>query len=291
MNPETRYISIAQMLEKYPGSHIGNELLLIENIESLRFDEEPRQVKFLLLALCLQGSATYMVDTRPHTVKANDIIIISPGQTATDVNLSEDCHGMGIIVSYNFFREIIKDMNDLSSLFLFARNHPVFELSGQEVKHIVEYVRMMKEKIDYKSHSFRKEIAQSLFTTMIYDLSDTIERSQGSTTGKNKRSEMVFTNFIRLAEKNFKKERKVKWYAQQLSITPKYLSETVKAVSQRTPNDWLDNYICIEICVQLRTTTKSIKEIASELHFTSQSQMGKFFKDNMGISPKEYRRS
>jgi AraC-like DNA-binding protein len=125
---------------------------------------------------------------------------------------------------------------------------------------------------------------------MFYDLSNIIYRVQHKDKPRT-RAEVVFQKFIRLLEDNCKVERRVGWYALQLGITPKYLSETVKAVSQRTPNEWIDNYVLMELRVMLKNTTKSIKEITEELHFPNQSFMGRFFKEHMGMTPREYRRS
>jgi len=82
----------------------------------------------------------------------------------------------------------------------------------------------------------------------------------------------------------------VSWYAQQLDITPKYLSEMVKQVSKRTPNEWIDNYVTREIRVLLKNTTKSIKDIAVEMNFPNQSFLGKYFKEHAGVSPSAYRK-
>ena len=64
----------------------------------------------------------------------------------------------------------------------------------------------------------------------------------------------------------------------------------MKAVSKRRPNDWIDNYVTMEIRVMLRNSTMSIKEIAQELNFANQSFLGKYFKEHVGMSPKEYRK-
>ncbi|MBP3745794.1 MAG: AraC family transcriptional regulator, partial [Prevotella sp.] len=58
----------------------------------------------------------------------------------------------------------------------------------------------------------------------------------------------------------------------------------------RRPNDWIDNYVTMEIRVMLRNSTMSIKEIAQELNFANQSFLGKYFKEHVGMSPKEYRK-
>ena len=71
----------------------------------------------------------------------------------------------------------------------------------------------------------------------------------------------------------------------------KYLSESVKSVSRRTPNQWIDNYVVIELRVMLKNSTKSIKQITEEMNFPNQSFLGKYFKEHVGMSPSEFRRS
>lgn len=92
-------------------------------------------------------------------------------------------------------------------------------------------------------------------------------------------------------EKKFRQERRVGWYSEQLGLSPKYLSETVKSVSGRTPNEWIDYYVMLELRVRLRNTEATIKEITQDMNFSSQSFLGKYFKEHAGMSPLEYRKS
>ena len=39
----------------------------------------------------------------------------------------------------------------------------------------------------------------------------------------------------------------------------------------------------------LRHTNKKMSEIAEEMHFPSQSFFGKYFKENVGVTPSDYR--
>ena len=64
----------------------------------------------------------------------------------------------------------------------------------------------------------------------------------------------------------------------------------MKAVSHRSPNEWIDKYVTLELRVLLQNTSKSIKEIAKELNFPNQSFLGKYFKEHVGISPSRYRK-
>jgi AraC-like DNA-binding protein len=125
---------------------------------------------------------------------------------------------------------------------------------------------------------------------MFYELSNVIYEFKQVSSTRQSRADDIFTRFIRLVEKNCREERRVSWYAQQLGITPKYLSEIVKQTSKRTPNQWIDNYVVLEIRVMLKNTTMNIKKIAEELHFPNQSFLGKYFKEHVGLSPTQYRR-
>ena len=65
----------------------------------------------------------------------------------------------------------------------------------------------------------------------------------------------------------------------------------VKAVSRRTPNEWIDNYVVMELRSLLKNTTKTVKEIAADMNFPNQSFLGKYFKEHVGLSPVSYRKS
>ena len=284
-------ITIETVKKKTCTTFIDDDLLIFDNIAEIPFPDEPRRMNCLLLALCRNGKACYAVDTEEQTVQSNDIIIISQGQVVDNYMLSNDCNGIGFLVSYDFFNEIIKGIREVSSLFLFSRNYPVCTLRANEAETLVTYFNMIKERACDTNHHFRKETVQSLLTTMIYDVSNAIYRIQNIRDKKQTRAEAIFRNFIKLVEQNFRRERRVGWYALQLGITPKYLSETIKQISRRTPNEWIDNYVILEIRVQLKSSAKSIKEITHELNFPNQSFLGKYFKEHVGTSPTEYRKS
>ena len=272
------------------GSHIGNDILLIDDIARMQFPQEPMRMQCLFLALCLRGSARYFVDSVEHVVEPGDLIIISQGRVTHDSSLSADCEGVAVLIDYDFFKESIKSVHELSSLFLFARRHPVFRLPEAKVEFIRAAFARMKEKADDAGHHFRSQLVQSLLLTMGYELSDAIYRVQEEESVASTRADQIFTQFILLVERNFRTERRVGWYSDRLCISAKYLSETVKAVSKRTPNEWIDSYVVMELRMLLSKTSRSIKEIAQQLHFSNQSFLGKFFKEHTGMSPSEYRR-
>lgn len=286
---ELNSISVGQSVGMFECSHIDNDILLVDDIQTVPMPNEPRRMECLLMAMCMRGKLRYTVDTIEQVVHKGDIIIIGKDQVTDNYKMSNDCSGVGMMVSYDFLHESIKEIHELSSLFLFARSHPVFHLSDREQRTLLSYYATMKQKIEDTGHHFRRETVQALFKTMIYDMSNTIYNVQNMPTQKKTRAEEIFKGFIELVEQHFREERRVGWYGQQMCITPKYLSETVKRVSNRSPNEWIDHYVTLEIRVLLKNTTMSIKEIAQTLNFRNQSFLGKYFKEHVGMSPSQYR--
>ena len=270
---------------------IEDDILLLDKMSEVPIPREPRRMNFILIALCTQGRVQYRMDTQEQLVTPGQLIIVSERHVIDNYMASPDLEGLCMILSVNFYREIIQNVSDISQLFLFTRTHPVMTFSQKDIKTYKEYFHVIKQKINDTSNHFRKNLIRTLLLAMFYDLSNVIYQTQQIQEGRQTRGDVIFTKFIKLVETNCKTERRVGWYAQQLCITPKYLSETVKAVSQRTPNEWIDNYVIMEARVLLKNTTKSIKEIAEELHFPNQSFLGKYFREHVGISPSYYRKS
>jgi AraC family transcriptional activator of pobA len=283
-------ITIPTVKAVYKGSYIEDDMVIFNEVNDVPLPNEPKRMSCLFVALCIKGKVQYSVDTVNHVIGSGDLIMIFSGQVVDDYLFSRDCSGIAIMVSDDFFQEMVSNVHELSSLFIFSRSHPVSHLSAKQVENVQRYFTLLKSRVDDPDNHFRRDVARSLMQSLIYELSNIIWLTHESTGGLHSRSDKIFTQFIKLVEAHYKDHRRVGWYAYELGITPKYLSETVKQVSCRTPNEWIDSYVTMELRVQLRNTTKSVKEIAEQMHFPNQSFLGKYFKEHVGMSPSDYRR-
>lgn len=273
------------------AKYIEDDIIIVDDISTALIPKDPRRMNFLILALCTEGEATYTLDTQEMRIQKNDVLLILDRHVVSNFTASKDLKALCIIISVKFFFESIRNVGDVSSLLLLSRNFPVIKLAQEETETFQSYFYLLKTKAADKQNKFRRKLVSTLILAMFYDLSNVVQRMLNTDSMRQTRAEIIFTKFIKLLEGNFKQERRVGWYAEQLNITPKYLSETIKNVSRRTPNEWIDNYVTIEMRIQLRNSTKSIKEIAEEMNFANQSFLGKYFKEHVGISPSEYRKN
>ena len=269
---------------------LDNDLLLSDQINKAPMPSDPRKMNFILIGLCTKGEISYRMDTEELVVHAGEMLVVSERHVIDGYKRSDDMEGLCIMMSVDFFHEIIKSVHDVSSLFVYARMQPVMKLEAKEIKTFMEYFQAIKQKISDNHNHFRKDLIRTLMLAMFYDVGNVIYRVKNFDESLL-RSEKVFTTFLKMVEENCKRERRVSWYAQQLNITPKYLSTAVKRISGRTAVEWIENYVTMELRVLLKNSTKSIKEITEELNFPNQSFLGKYFKEHVGLTPTAYRKS
>ena len=290
MNNEMPIITIASIKQASSCLNLGDDLALIDYVKSMVLPGEAKRLGCFVFAFCDKGSVSYDIDTIPQRVDAGHCIIMSVGQVISNIKLSDDCEGRTVFMSQQYAQEVLTGMHDLSSIFLFSRLHPVFSMDRQEARSILGFYLLIRQKISETTHRFRKDTVKALIQAFLYDAGNIFWKVFNNEDEKNTRNEEIFMQFIELVEKHFTTERRVTWYALQMHITPKYLSETIRKVSRQTPGEWIDSYVMLELRVLLRTSPLSIKEIAEQMHFPNQSFLGKYFKQHAGVSPKEYRK-
>ncbi|MDR1501564.1 MAG: helix-turn-helix domain-containing protein [Prevotella sp.] len=67
------------------------------------------------------------------------------------------------------------------------------------------------------------------------------------------------------------------------------MSSVCKELDGQTAKKCIDEQIIINAQIVLNTTTLTVAQIADEFNFPNASFFTKFFKENVGITPKEYR--
>lgn len=104
-------------------------------------------------------------------------------------------------------------------------------------------------------------------------------------------SEKIFYDFLDLLHTHYRQQRRVSFYASELSLTPRHLTTVIRQVSGRSAIRWIEEYIVLEAQILLRNSAMTIKEIAYELGFYEQSLFSKYFRRVSGSSPEKYRSS
>ena len=106
---------------------------------------------------------------------------------------------------------------------------------------------------------------------------------------KSYRVRELFNRFMMLLERDFKISRDVNYYARQMNISSKYLTNIVSQVTGHTPKTIIDQYVILQLKMQLKRSTQSVKEMAWEFHFADVSFFCRYFKKHTGLTPQQIR--
>jgi AraC family transcriptional regulator, regulatory protein of adaptative response / methylphosphotriester-DNA alkyltransferase methyltransferase len=113
------------------------------------------------------------------------------------------------------------------------------------------------------------------------------------------RKEEIATEMLRLVDEhieelmNGKVTRRMSAsdLAAKLFIAPRHLTNTIKAVTGRSPCDIMEQRIMAEATKLLSETELSVAEIGYKFGYTEPTNFTKFFKGMCGVTPLNYRKS
>lgn len=151
---------------------------------------------------------------------------------------------------------------------------------------------LMCETLEDNNLLYKEIIMQEYLHILFYYLSSDLMRGEKlSPTSVPSRREELLMQFTRLVSENFKVQRKVKYYADKMCLTPKYLSTIVYETGGKYARDIIAEFVIIEAKRLLVNTTMTVQEIGDALHFSCQSFFGKYFREHTGMTPQEYRQT
>lgn len=106
---------------------------------------------------------------------------------------------------------------------------------------------------------------------------------------KSYRVRELFNRFMMLLEEDYKISRDVNYYAEQMNISSKYLTNIVNQVTGHAPKTIIDQYVILQLKLHLKRSTQSIKVMAWEFHFADVSFFCRYFKKHTGLTPQQIR--
>lgn len=269
------------------GVHcINDDFIVMNDIRQLGIEKDyPVKLGVLAISLCLYGELTVEINMIEHHISAGNLVITLPEDILQHKEISDDVKGLFIIVSQQFIEEAFPQIEEMLPLFLHIQKYPCLNLSVQECVKIQSFYNFFIQHLEEDS-LYRNKIVRSILQSLIYYIAGIINLDKDN---KRERKDELFTRFVQLIIKNYRRNRKLDFYADKLFISPKYLSDVIKKISGRTAHDWIDRYILLEAKILLRSSHKTIQQIADELNFPNNSFFSKYFKKHCGMTPKEYR--
>jgi AraC family transcriptional activator of pobA len=124
---------------------------------------------------------------------------------------------------------------------------------------------------------------------LLYQLKDfALEKKKDTPSATTQ--QVLLRKFMQLIDNHYIDKRTVQEYADMLSVTANYLSQSIKQVSGKNALAFIAERVATEAKSLIQYTGLEIAEIAYQLNFSDPANFGKFFKKQTGFSPSEFRK-
>ena len=257
------------------------------------FLNDPVRVNALQVLLVLEGSIDLSIDYVLFQASTNTVVTIMPTHITKVMKYSPNFKGRLMAVSRAFLEQSMMPNHSSSMIqYMKIRKNPTILLQESEIKTLDESMLRLRQTILQTSHHLQRLLIQNTLMGFFIEMGNIFsERKEYNTPPSLTRKEELFESFLRILYMYCKEQHVVSFYAEQLYITPQYLSLILKELTGRSANKWIDEASMQEAKILLKAPQATVQQVADALHFSDQSTFGKFFKKHAGMSPMEYRKN
>ena len=266
-------LDISHLTEMDMVSFIKGEIVLSDNmeipfsepLEQLPQNDFPVQAGMSMVLFCLQGELHVRISLKEYTLRPDMFCVIITGMIFEVLSISNDFRGFMIATRTNFM-PVTEKTTQVMSFYKCLQSRHCFVLEEKEVMAFVGVYHSIKATLQELDHPYRIPMLQSYVQILYYRMLPIVLKEEESRSKySHTRQEEIFQRFIGEVEKHYRKERSVKFYADLLCISPKYLSTVIyKSATGRRMDRCLCNTGSQDV-IKIRQTDYSADQRTAEL--------------------------
>ena len=267
------------------------EIFFADNITSIPGLMKQFKVNFIAYVMVIEGRLSLDLNGINYQLDKNSSLFVDRKMVVDNVKHTERFNclicAMSTDVGFGFFNKSL-----LQSIMHIMAN-PVIKLGQDEVDLMLKYYELLAFKMDHPEMNFGRETVRDIIRCFAYDLLSNINRhlNQDNADDMLRQGDRIFRRFMLLLAENSNVNRSVKSYADELCVSPKYLTNVCHKHSDYTASELIATSVISRIKQLLLYSDLSIKEIANEMGFDNLSFFGKYVKKHLGLSPNNYRKA
>lgn len=239
--------------------------------------------------ICLGGEGDVIINENKYHLSRNTMCVAFPGTIIQAFDTQEGFESYTLAIDIDFLREL--NIPSANSIHISMRENPCVVLLDEELQSIMEICKMMHRKDSRTQHPYHQQINVLTLTLLCFELAGIYLRDIPVKRQPCTRQDMIFRRFMTLLATDITTSREVKYYADKLCISPKYLTIVTRQMSSRSASDWITRSAILNAKAKLATTNLTVQQISDQLNFPNPSFFGQYFLRHTGMTPKEYRRS
>jgi AraC-like DNA-binding protein len=268
---------------------MGDEILFVDNLRDAK--DLPYVRKSYNSIVHCRGGRIVVEMGGSHQVKVvpGQLLLMPAGKLMEPMLVSADTEASALLISDRMLKSVLGNQINIWNKAMYMRE--IYVVEGNDwLGGIQKYTRTVF-KIE-KMPLLSREIMVSFLRTMLLMVCEELLRHEDmalNTDTSSIHDKEIFNQFLQLLSSQEQKRQRVAFYADQLHITPKYLSSISKKVSGKNPMRWITESTMQDCYSLLKDTDMSIKEISNKLGFPNSSFFSQYFREQANVTPMEYR--
>lgn len=258
--------------------------------DTLADTAEMQRQGYVVHALCHRGSGSFFLGSKKHSFSAGDCLIISQQSLLLhDLHESDDIQLEVINVTLAFISLSTPQSNYGVRGHLALFEQPVMHLNKPQYEVCSINFDYIRRRLTLPHHHFHRDAMINAIQCMIIDFFDFHVELYGERAVSNQQAS-IMQRFLALLDRgDYRQHRLVSYYASELCVTPKYLSEVCHNASGESAIYWITHYTALDISRLLRQRDLSFEEISDLFGFSSLSYFVRYVQKNLGASPSDFR--
>jgi AraC family transcriptional regulator, transcriptional activator of pobA len=243
---------------------------------------EPHQHDHEEILIITKGNPEHFIDFVKVSLKAPVIIYVAQGKIhrfVPDINT----RGWAVRYSSDFVTgsKFHFYSNFLDNVKCRFDNNECFSI-------LTEYCRLMK--IEHRAVPPDFTVIRHLLQAFLAKLEAEDNRQFIQNNSSKKIQLIVFENFLKILENNFRRPEGVGFYAERLNMSARNLNIITQNIFRKSVSDVIESRKIVEAKQLLMNSEKTVSEICFELGYNEKSYFTRVFRKNTGITPTDFRK-
>lgn len=240
---------------------------------------------YLAHALCLDGSMEFDFNGKHFSFGRHDLMIVRKGGLVDNMHISDDFRVMVIYIDSRFVEHCTPQSNYGMKGQLALFMNPVMKLNEAQFALCLQDFQGVKYRYDTIGFVFYEESIRCAVQLMILDFFDFHAYNYGDSSISPQYA-VIMNKFLAMLENgDYRNNREVTYYASELCVTAKYLSEICKKTSGHSANFWINRYTILDISRHLRKKEFTFVQLSDLFNFSSPAYFSRYVQRYLGMSP------
>jgi AraC-like DNA-binding protein len=262
-------------------------LMVFDDICNMPVIDESYTSPFMTVCLCMQGNVRGECDMRPYTFRPHAISVLAPDRILCVHEVSDDYRAMLLVMSPQFRTEMIRRFPSIYNDNYRYMWQADMVLTNRQFE-TLHMLFVLLHTVSQGDSPYRTDMLANLLEVLFLTMQD-YRCENGYGDYHPSAQEQLFARFYEAIIEHYRESHEVRFYASLLHLTPKYFSTIIKQQTGINALQWINSYITIQAKSLLRHRELTIQQVALQLGFADQAAFSRYFKNNAGMSPTDYR--